>query len=400
MEREIVSLAVSILMIVLLVRFKVDLGLSMLAGAAALALVAGRPVAWTAVELGRSAIERDTLLLLGRIITIIALGALAGKIGYLDRFVLGLRTFVSDNRIVVALIPAFGGLLPMPGGAMLTAPMVESASKGGDVTPEQNVFLSYWFRHVWEYIWPLYPGVVVVAALIDKRVGEIFTANWSATVAAIAAGFILVLWRADVGKNDPSTRTGSLVDLIVGILPFAVVIVGVLAFKLELILVVLAVIVLMAVVGKVHARDLWLSFRRGISFQIVALVLGVAAYKYMLTAAGVIDAVPAFFLRMSMPEVVVIAAVPFIVGLITGVTLAFIGVSFPLLLPLFGAEAPDMELVMLAFVSGFAGCLLSPVHLCLVLTREYFEASLLGVYKMLVPATAILMAVAFAIVLL
>ncbi len=400
MEREMVSLAVSILIIVVLVRFKVDLGVSMLAGAAALALIVGKSVGWTLVELGRSAIERDTLLLLGRIITIIALGALAGRVGYLDRFVLGLRTFVSDNRIVVALIPAFGGLLPMPGGAMLTAPMVESAAKGGKVSPEQLVFISYWFRHIWEYIWPLYPGVVVVAALINKSVSDVFFANWSATLAAIAAGSVLVLWRADVGRNDPSTRVGSIVDLIVGVLPFAVVIVGALVFKFELILVILVVIALMSVFERVRPTDLWQSFRRGVSFQIVALVIGVAAYKYILESAGIISAVPEFLLRMHMPELAVIVLVPMIVGLITGVTLAFIGVSFPLLLPLLGGDSINMELVMLAFVSGFVGCLLSPVHLCLVLTREYFGASLARVYRLLVPACAIMMAVAVAIVLL
>lgn len=400
MEREIVSLAASILIIVVLVRFKVDLGVSMLAGAASLALIAGRSVGWTLVELGRSAIEPDTLLLLGRIIAIIALGALAGRVGYLDRFVLGLRTFVADNRVVVALIPAFGGLLPMPGGAMLTAPMVESAAKGGKVSPEELVFISYWFRHVWEYIWPLYPGVVVVAALVGCSFSDLFMANWSATVAAIAGGALLVLWRADVGKNDPATKSGTLLDLVVGVLPFAVVIVGALVFKFELMLVVLAVVALLAVVEKVKPRDLAQAFRRGASFQIVALVIGVAAYKYTLESAGVIQAVPEFLLKMHMPELAVIIAVPMIVGLITGVTLAYIGVSFPLLLPLLGGETVNMQLVMLAFVSGFVGCLLSPVHLCLVLTREYFEASLGGVYRLLLPACAIIMVVAVAMVLL
>ncbi|MBD3347572.1 MAG: DUF401 family protein [Candidatus Eisenbacteria bacterium] len=400
MEREIVALLASILIIVVLVRFKIDLGVSMFAGAAALALITGRTVGWTALEIGRSAIEKDTLLVLGRIVFIIMLGALAGRTGYLDRFVLGLRTYVSDNRIVVALIPAFGGLLPMPGGAMLTAPMVESAAKDGNASPEELVFISYWFRHVWEYIWPLYPAIVFVASMIDKEVGDIFRANWPATVAAIGGGVLLVLWKADVGRNDPSTRVGSPLDLVLGVLPFAIVIVGALVFGLELILVVLGVIVLLSLFEKVRIRDLWLSFRRGASFQIVMLVLGVAAYKYLLEAAGVIEAVPEFFFRMNMPEAVVIAAVPMIVGLITGVTLAYIGVSFPLLVPLFGEDPVNMEFMMLAFVSGFVGCLLSPVHLCLVLTREYFHANLGRVYRSLLPAAAIIMAVAVSIVVL
>ena len=111
MEREIISLAASILLIVILVRLRVDLGVSMLAGAASLALIVGKPFVWTLTELGRSAIAVDTLLLLGRIVTIIALGALAGRLGYLDRLVSGLRRLIADNRIVVALMPAFGGLL-------------------------------------------------------------------------------------------------------------------------------------------------------------------------------------------------------------------------------------------------------------------------------------------------
>ncbi len=400
MEREIVSLAVSILIIVVLVRFKVDLGVSMLAGAASLALIVGKSVGWTVVELGRAAVEPDTLLLLARIIVIIALGSLAGRVGYLDRFVLGLRTFVSDNRVVVALIPAFGGLLPMPGGAMLTAPMVESAARGGNVKPEELVFISYWFRHVWEYIWPLYPGVVVAAALVQKNVSDLFFANWSATVAAIAGGALLVLRKVDVGKNDPSARVGSVVDLLVGVLPFAVVIVGALVFKFELIAVILVVMVLMAVFEKVKPAEFLRSFRRGITFQIIALIIGVAAYKYLLESAGVISAVPAFLLKLHMPEVAVIVAVPMLVGLVTGVTLAFIGISFPLLLPLLGGDSVNMELVMLAFVSGFVGCLLSPAHLCLVLTREYFGANLARVYRLLLPAGAIIMAVALAIALL
>jgi len=400
MEREIVALAVSILIVVVMVRFKVDLGVSMLVGAASLALIVGRSVGWTAIEIGRSAIARDTLLVLGRIVVIIALGALAGRTGYLDRFVLGLRTYVADNRAVVALIPAFGGLLPMPGGAMLTAPMVESAARTGSASPEELVFISYWFRHVWEYIWPLYPAVVIVASLIDGSVGDLFRANWPATASAIGGGVLIVLWRANVGRNDPSTRNGTLLDLFVGILPFAIVIVGALVFEFELIVVVLAVIALLAVFERVKPRDLYMAFRRGASFQIVMLVLGVAAYKYLLERAGIIEAVPEFLFRMNMPELVVIAAVPLIVGLITGVTLAYIGVSFPLLLPLFGTDPVNMELVMLAFVSGFVGCLLSPVHLCLVLTREYFHASLGRVYARLLPACAIIMAVAVAIVLL
>ena len=400
MEREILSLILSVVLIIVLVRFRVDLGVSMIAGAATLALVVGQTPLWTLAELGKAAVAGDTLLLLARIITIMALGALAGKLGYLDRFASGLRALITDNRIVVALIPAFGGLLPMPGGTMLTAPMVESAVKTGSATPDQKLFISYWFRHVWEYIWPVYPGVVVGAALINRDVSELFMANWSATVAAIAAGWFFVLRRVQAGRNERvGGRASGWLDIFHGVWPFGIVIAGVLVLKFELVLVILVVIAALVVIERPPGGDIWKAFRRGTAFQIVTLIVGVGAYKHLLGAAEIVDAVPPFLLSMNLPVTAVIAVVPLIVGLITGVTLAYIGVCFPLLIPLMGSPI-NMELVMLAFVSGFVGCLLSPVHLCLILTREYFHASWGGIYRMLLPSCAAIMLVAALIVLL
>lgn len=413
MDIEILALAVSILIVVVLVRARVDLGLAMMISAASLALIVLRPfgwgsIGWTAVELGRAAIEVDTLLLLGRIIMIITLGALAGRLGYLDRFVSGLRKLIPDNRVVIALMPAFGGLLPMPGGAMLSAPMVESAlqtspdTSGAAATPEEKFFVNYWFRHVWEYVWPLYPGLVVVASLVNRSLRDLFLANYPLTIAAIAGGTFFVLRRVRAGRNERrgEGRRAARRDLITGILPFAVTIVGVLVLKFELILVVLAVVALLAVVEHAKKADILVAFRRGAEFQIVTLVIGVAAYKHMLTAAGIIDAVPTFFMEMHLPQLAVIAAVPMLIGLITGVTLAFIGVTFPLLLPLMGGADIDLTLVMFAFASGFVGCLLSPVHLCLVLSREYFRADLGRSYRMLILPSLTVMGVATALVLL
>ncbi len=172
-----------------------------------------------------------------------------------------------------------------------------------------------------------------------------------------------------------------------------------LVLKFELILVILVVIAALAIIEKPSGNDVWRAFRRGTEFQIVTLIVGVGAYKHLLEVADVVDAVPPLLLSMNLPVEVVIAVVPLIIGLITGVTLGYIAVCFPLLLPLMGTPL-NMELVMLGFVSGFVGCLLSPVHLCLIITREYFGATWGGIYRMLLPACVAIMAVAALIVLL
>jgi len=400
-EREVIALAVSVAVVIALLRFRVDLGVTMLVAAASLALAGGRSPLWALREMGRAAIDRDTLLLLARIVAIIALGEIAGKLGYLDRLVTGLRKLISDNRIVIALMPAFGGLLPMPGGAMLTAPMVESSCASGSATPEQKFFVNYWFRHVWEYIWPLYPGVVVGAALLGRRVSDVFAFNWPLTIAAIGGGALFVLRRVDAGRNErrPGERGEARRDVLLGMLPFAVVIAGVLVLKLEVVIVVLAVAALMVAVGRPAARDVLRAFAHGAEYQVITLIVGVSAYNQVLTEARIIDAIPGLFVQLHMPELLVICLIPMMLGLITGVTLAFIAVSFPLLLPLMGGADVNMRLVMLAYAAGFVGCLLSPVHLCLVLSRQYFKADLAKSYRLLLLPCLTVMAVAVVIAL-
>ena len=56
-----------------------------------------------------------------------------------------------------------------------------------------------------------------------------------------------------------------------------------------------------------------------------------------------------------------------------------------------------MVAYMLAYAGGYAGVMLSPVHLCLVLTAEYFKADLGAVYREVVkPVLAVLLVAVFA----
>ena len=81
------------------------------------------------------------------------------------------------------------------------------------------------------------------------------------------------------------------------------------------------------------------------------------------------------------------------VGFLTGVNQAYVAISFPLLQSLL-INTPHwiyLNGILVAYVSGFAGVLISPTHLCLVLSREYFGANMNGVYKYLVPSTMIIL---------
>ncbi|HLP48101.1 MAG TPA: DUF401 family protein, partial [Candidatus Kapabacteria bacterium] len=80
--------------------------------------------------------------------------------------------------------------------------------------------------------------------------------------------------------------------------------------------------------------------------------------------------------------VAVIFLVSFSMGFLTGVNTAFIAIAYPILLPLI-KNLPGshfLPLSLYVFVIGFTGILVSPLHLCLVLTNEYFKSNLNKVY--------------------
>ena len=91
-------------------------------------------------------------------------------------------------------------------------------------------------------------------------------------------------------------------------------------------------------------------------------------------------------IRLKIPLLIIIALLPFLVGMIAGITIAFVGSTFPILIPMIHAvgDPPQMlSYIMLATVCGYVGVLLSPLHLCLILSNEYFQTKFVFVYKYL-----------------
>ena len=69
-------------------------------------------------------------------------------------------------------------------------------------------------------------------------------------------------------------------------------------------------------------------------------------------------------------------------------------ISFPLLYPIIVENAVHLNYAVFAFTGGFVGMLLSPLHLCLALTKDYFQAQWGPFYRMLVPSVAMVTAIA------
>jgi hypothetical protein len=325
--------------------------------------------------------------------------------GNLENIVSSLEAIIKNRRLGSVIPPALMGLLPMPAGALFSAPMVEEFGRKMGASSENKTLLNYWFRHIWEYIWPLYPGLILAAALLNVEIRDIILAQYPLTLAAIAAGFIFCIRRGSYPSASYSFKpkkkkkfAKEIRALIFNTWPILAIILLVLIFKVKLLLAILTIVLIVLVSSRMKGYQIFLSFKKSLSLSMFLLIISVMAFKRVFEVSGAFSIIPIIFSRWGLSPLIILFFAPFLAGLLTGITSAFVGIAFPILLPLMVKSQPNLTYVMLAYAGGFTGVLLSPFHLCLIVTREYFKADLKKLYKLLFLPVALVVLVAFLIV--
>lgn len=117
--------------------------------------------------------------------------------------------------------------------------------------------------------------------------------------------------------------------------------------------------------------------------KLVGVIAGIRVFSALLQAGGVAEAGAAELAAWGIPPLLVVILLPLVSGLVTGVGFGYVGLSFPIVLGLFppGGLFPREAAVVLAGAFGFAGMMLSPLHVCMVVTAEHFGTGLLGMIK-------------------
>jgi integral membrane protein (TIGR00529 family) len=381
--------------VVLILTFKrVTLWMALLAGTFLLGVLFRMPFQSIVKDLLTSTLDMRTLLLLGAFIAILFFSTLLKVTGRMEEILEGFRVIFKDIRVVVALLPAMIGLMPIMGGALISAPMVVEGSDELKLSPERRTFINYWFRHVWQYTLPTYPSLILAATLIKIPVRNLGWINLPLTLTAVVSGIFFGFWGVPKSTRIKHlSNTTSSLRLFYNLCPLIFGLILVVGFQVELAyafgLAILGMIIFFKISWWVALKGLKESFNIELLLT-VAIVMG---FKKVLESCGAIYSVSSVLLSSEVPLWLIAILVPFLVGLITGVTIAPIAISFPILIPLFQNDPQFLNYMVLAFASGISGDLLSPFHLCLILTKDYFRADLKGVYRFVwVPSVSIVVA--------
>lgn len=308
------------------------------------------------------------------IITISSIYLLSGtmnKSGDSKIFVSAMKKIFPSSRVASALIPAFMGLLPMPGGAMFSAPMVKGISEDGNVDAEDALVMNYWFRHSMEFFWPLYPAMIIISSMAGLPIPSFILVMLPVGITAIVVGYLKFVKERPSLKFDKSAFLDVLKCAwpIIAVIVF--VIIGVDGWLVALIA------SLAYLFSKKKPFEILLS---SIKWKTYLIIFAIFYFKYFIDTTGIANGMATELINMSISPLLIIILLPYLMGFMTGLTVAGVGLSFSLILG-FSGNFSIISITLLGYMFAVSGVLTSPMHLCIVLTTEYFKSTYIKLLK-------------------
>jgi len=392
------ALLASIGGILILLRLKVHPGPAILAGSLAVSLLL-LPARSLPQHMLRTLLDYETLKLLAIVACALSMSRLMEVRGLLTSLAVTMERL--GPRLAMHLVPAMIGLVPMPAGALVSATALRDLAGRMNLPAEKVTFVNYWFRHVWENSLPVYPAIIATSVILSVPLSSVTATLLPMTALSIGLGLIssyrmLKPIRA-AGTKDSVPKRGVARDLLKASWPILLVVTLVLLGQPAVIAFPLA-LVLLAAQQRARWPDLKLALKYGLDVKILFLLYALMLYKATIESSGAAYALFTDMQHIGLPTLAIVAALPFLMGFATGISMGFVGISLPLLIPFLtlGSEVNPYGL-LLAYISGYVGVLVSPLHLCLILSTEYFRASLAKVYRYILPPLLVMLAVAMLI---
>lgn len=161
---QLLAVLISFAIIPILIRKRVKLSFTLLATAGMLGVLSNiglETFLGSVLGVFTNSSSQSTIL---TVTMVSMLGGLMKHYKILDRVVLNLEGAIKNKKNILIIIPAFMGLLVIPGGALLSAPFINNLGKDLKLSPERRTVINLIFRHIAMFIMPYSTGLLIVAS--------------------------------------------------------------------------------------------------------------------------------------------------------------------------------------------------------------------------------------------
>ncbi|MBS3741055.1 MAG: DUF401 family protein [Candidatus Cloacimonetes bacterium] len=329
-----------------------------------------------------------------------AVGTIAMIGGVLEASGLMTQLFkhLSMNRKLFLIFgPGLFGMLPMPGGALLSAPLVERA--GQDISAKEYAGINVWFRHTLILIYPL--GALLVVSKIAKL--HLYTAMLyllPGFFLLTILGYIFLLRHIDGNLSTTESFNFKKIFMPIGIIAAApvmhVVLISVfpgILNEIALLIAVLTSIFLAIWLGKLELKMIIPVAKKMKPWKYFLIILGMFIFLNIFKATDISNMIA----KIVFCKTFLIVGIGFILGFITGRTQMPFGILLPIYFTRFQVNSVSYLTFSVMFFSIFMGYVISPIHPCISVSLEFFDVDLKDFIKALILPVILAMLVPFLI---
>lgn len=376
-------------LIALLIISRRNLAVAMFTGAVLLGVFTLAPN--DVVSIFRSSFTDPATILLAITVGIIPIigGSLKAS-GQMDILVNNVRI---GKKAFLAVSPALIGMLPMPGGALLSCPLVEKGGK--DVARPTIAGLNVWFRHVLYLVYPLAPSLIVSAKkTAGLDVYAVIPYLTGALGLSLLLGYFFFLRKVPgkikyEGKFSIRRLTPPLTVIFVA--PFLDYFLKDF-FSLEEVATFIGVTVsltLAFIIGRFSWKGLTNIIKTAKPWSFAFMIIGIEVFLNIFRASGI----PELIAGIDINAQILCVIFGFLLGFGTGRIVTPAGIVIPIFLSKFGPMSP--VIFAITYFSIVLGYVLTPVHPCVSLTIEFFKTDLKDFLKATMPPATIALIIIF-----
>lgn len=317
--------------------------------------------------------------------------------GILDDLVLSLHRLLKSPRLTLAIMPAFLGLLPSLGGARFSAPIVEMTAKGLGLAAEHKANINFWFRHIFEFSSPIIPGMLMACSIANIPFSQLLLHLAWVTPLFFAIGWLVLMRKIKAlplrdKKSSHINVMQELRNIAFAITPVAAnfILITVFDFTAAAAMALVVFVTIFVLRFTNHVLNIKEVFGGACDLKMLLNIICIFYFIQILTDTGVLQLIVSEFQKSPLPAPAIVAAVSFIIGVLTGMSQGHVAIVMPVV----AAMSPgNLTLAGIAMVFGVAGQMLTPTHMCLIVTLDYFKANYFKMLPQLFLMSTLLLAV-------
>lgn len=338
-------------------------------------------------------ISYDTISLALIISLISILGYLMDKFLLLERMIISLENILRSLKITMLISPAIIGTLLVTGGALMSCPVVDSIGNRLGVRNDEKAAINLVFRHALYFIFPLSPAFILASRLGDFNIVDFIKVQFPIAISMYIVGYFVYLRKYDSPKVDKINYKNyffSILKFIFYSSPIIISLVGTLLLKIPFYLSLSLGILITIIINyfdkkkddKYNTNEKLINIiYNGFKPSMVIAVIGIMIFKNVVNDTEELFIYINSLVDKGIPLEIIMISASSLISFSLASTQPSIAILFPMILPLAKTYEIKLLYAMFIYTTSFLFYYISPLHMCQVLTLEYFDVKIKDLYK-------------------